>query len=77
MSKIRSVIESQWYRLDAETGELLAVNALTVARAAKGAFDAPDEVVKTGRFRTPFAIYSRGDNLTVGERTVPGYMETK
>jgi hypothetical protein len=64
---MRAVIAHQWYRIDKADGSLLAVNAAAVVRAALGSFTTAD-VIKTGRFQTPYAIYSRGDLLTDEER---------
>lgn len=65
---MRQVIAHQWYRIDKGDGSLLAVNGVAVLRAAQGSYTNPAEVIKQGRFATPFAIYSRGDQLTERER---------
>ena len=64
----RKVIAHQWYRVDKSDGRLLAVNSVNVLRAAQGHFDNVPAVLTSGRFSTPFAIYSRGDLLTERER---------
>lgn len=68
--KLRAVVLGQWYRIDKQTGQLLAVNGLAVARAASGNFNKPIDTVMTGRFQTPYAIYSMGKFLTDTERQV-------
>lgn len=69
-TRVRAVISDQWYRVDKADGTLLAVNALTVARAAADAYREPVAVVSGGRFQTTFAIYSQGKHLTENERVV-------
>jgi hypothetical protein len=67
---LRNVIAHQWYRIDKSDGKLLAVNSMAVYRAASGSFITPQEIIQIGRFSTPFAMYSRGDQLTEQEREI-------
>ena len=66
---MRKVVASQWYQVNKQNAQLLAINRLQVARAAYAFFNRPVEVIKTGRFQTPFAIYSRGELLTDSEKS--------
>lgn len=58
-------IGSQWYRIDKTNGEILAVAAKAVDQAASHYYVNAGEVSGTGRFSTPFAIYSLGHYITV------------
>lgn len=51
----------QWYRIDKSNGQITASSGVNVWRAAQGYFEKPQEVIASGRFQTPFCIYSRGD----------------
>ncbi len=57
-----------WYRIDKSDGTITVANGVNVFRAAAGAYDAAGDVIHSGRFATPFAIYSRADQLTAEER---------
>lgn len=57
-----------WLRIDKADGFITPVGGVNVLRAAQGSFDNAAAVIATGRFQTPFAIYSRGDMLTEDER---------
>lgn len=70
IGRIRAVIADQWYRVDKASGELSAVNAVTVARAATACFTIPIDVINCGRFQTPFAFYSQGKHLSDAEKAV-------
>lgn len=56
-----------WYRIDKGNGKITVVNGVNVVRAAQGSFKKPNHAIATGRFMTPFAIYSSGENLTPDE----------
>lgn len=58
----------QWFRVDLGDGLIVPVNSVAVVRAARGAFTKPNHAIATCRFRTTFAIYCTGDQLTEAER---------
>jgi hypothetical protein len=57
----------KWYRIDKSNGEIAHVGQVKAEAAARGHYDRPAEVLKTGRFQTPFAIYALGTSITEDE----------
>ena len=57
----------RWFRIDKGNGQIAVAKIEYVRRAASEKFSQPADVIKAGRFNTPFAIYSREDQLTPDE----------
>jgi hypothetical protein len=64
-----NIDRTQWYRIDKGDGTVMQVGGGAVIRAAQGGFKKPNHAIATGRFSTPFAIYSDGYQLTHDEVT--------
>lgn len=56
-----------WNRIDKATGQITATSDTKAMDAAANAFYRPAEVVDTGRFETPFAIYAISAKITEAE----------
>lgn len=56
-----------WYRIDAGDGTVEETTMEKVERAADINYIYAEDAICGGRFRTPFAIYTRKDRLTDDE----------
>ncbi len=61
----------RWFRVDHSDGTITSMDMDGVIRAACSAFKYPEQAIKTGRFRTNFAIYATRDLLASDE--IQGY----
>jgi hypothetical protein len=67
---------NDWFRIDKADGTVAPASSVNVVRAARGYYDNVAEVIRAGRFQTPFAIYSQRQHLEkrlCDAATVPGF----
>jgi hypothetical protein len=64
----QEIIADAWYRFDAGDGHASQADPVRVRQAAADAFTHPNHAIASGRFRTSFAIYTRGEQMTDAER---------
>lgn len=74
---IRYPHDRQWFRVDKLNGAIRPVAGRQVTIAARAFYRQPTAVVKSGRFVTTFAIYSRADHLHDAERVHLSSQETQ
>lgn len=66
----------RWYRVDVQDVSIKEVPFIVVRDRAIAAFaQGANDVIKSGRFRTPFAHYAREDRLLDSERNLPNTVD--
>ena len=58
---------NDWFRIDKGDGTVTPSTSVNVVRAGSAYFDNVADVIQSGRFQTPFALYSQRRYLTDAE----------
>ncbi len=67
---LRKVLARRWYRIDKDIVLTEIVTHGKVAENAAAFYDNAADIIATGRFQTPYAVFSVGAQLTDKEREV-------
>lgn len=64
---LSAAFEHEWFRIDKANGRIELTATMNILHHAKDRYSDPEAVIRSGRFQTPYAIYTTRAMLQPGE----------